>query len=80
MHALPVTPHQRKIPAGNTVANREFIAGFKSKKRKGFLIVYNENLAQNESECIDALGQILLWTMRKIFSQKDEDFFKLYQK
>jgi hypothetical protein len=42
--------------------------------------VYNENLAQNESECIDALGQILLWTMRKIFSQKDEDFFKLYQK
>jgi hypothetical protein len=25
-------------------------------------------------------GQVLLWTMRKILSQKDEDFSKLYQK
>jgi hypothetical protein len=24
-------------------------------------------------------GQVLLWTMRKIHSQKDEDFSKLYQ-
>jgi hypothetical protein len=23
-------------------------------------------------------GQVLLWTMRKILSQKDEDFSKLY--
>jgi hypothetical protein len=43
-------------------------------------MIYNENLALKESECIDVLGQVLLWTMHKIFSQKDENFSKLYQK
>jgi hypothetical protein len=63
---------------GDTVAKKDFTASFKSKKIRGFWMIYNENLAWKESECIDVLGQVLLWTMRKIFSQKDEDFFKLY--
>jgi hypothetical protein len=49
-------------------------------KRRGFWIIYNENLAPNKSECIDVLGQVLQWTMYKIFSQKYEDFSKRYQK
>jgi hypothetical protein len=65
---------------GDTVAKRDFTAGFKSKKRRGFWMIYNENLARNESKCIDVLGQVLLSTMCKIFSKKYEDFSKLYQK
>jgi hypothetical protein len=30
---------------GDTVAKKYFTASFKSKKRRGFLIIYNENLA-----------------------------------
>jgi hypothetical protein len=41
-------------------------------------MIYNEYLARKKSKCIDVLGQVLLWTMHKIFSQKDEDFSKLY--
>jgi hypothetical protein len=63
---------------GDTVAKKDFTASFKSKNRRGFWMIYNENLAWKESECIDVLGQVLLWTMREIFSQKDEDFSKLY--
>jgi hypothetical protein len=33
-------------------------------------MIYNKNLAQKESKCIDILGHVLLWTMHKIFSQK----------
>jgi hypothetical protein len=31
----------------NTVAKKDFTASFKSKKRRGFLMIYNENLARN---------------------------------
>jgi hypothetical protein len=41
-------------------------------------MIHKENLAWKESECIDVLGEVLLWTMLEIFSQKDEDFSKLY--
>jgi hypothetical protein len=30
---------------GDTVAKKYFTASFKSKKRRGFLILYNENVA-----------------------------------
>jgi hypothetical protein len=41
---------------GDTVAKKYFTASFKSKKRRGFWIIYNENLALKESERIDVLG------------------------
>jgi hypothetical protein len=56
---------------GDTVAKKDFTASFNSSKRRGFWMIYNKNLARNESKCIDVFGHVLLWTMREIFSQKD---------
>jgi hypothetical protein len=44
----------------DTAAKKDFTAGFKRKKRRGFLMIYNKNLAQKESKCIDILGHVLL--------------------
>jgi hypothetical protein len=62
---------------GHTVAKKDFTASFKSKKRRGFLMIYNENLARKLSKCSDILGSSTSVNHARDFQP---NFSKLYQK
>jgi hypothetical protein len=65
---------------GHTVAKKDCTASFKSKKEEVFELSTTKIWHEIKANVVTFWGQVLLWTMRKIFSQKDEDFSKLYQK
>jgi hypothetical protein len=65
---------------GHTVAKKDFTASFKSKKEEVFEWSTTKIWHEIKANVVTFWGQVLLRTMRKILSQKDEDFSKLYQK
>jgi hypothetical protein len=64
---------------GDTVAKKVLQQVLKAKEEEVFEWSRTKIWHEIKANVLTFWGQVLLWTMRKILSQKDEDFSKLYQ-